>query len=221
MIAIHKQTEPSELLEYRKLSDATYADMPSDVKEKVKESLLKEQGHLCAYCMRKIDLGTGKKRCTIEHCKPQAFCSEKDRLDYKNMVAVCWGNRDASNNNEKHCDAKRGSLIGEKQLMNVIDVLQDRTLHGICYKSDGTIYSDDEKTDEDLNLRLNLNCESQLLKECRLSALKTLQKKINEKYPDRTAPKKYFRDLLNFYTTHKENMEPYCGILISWLQKRV
>ena len=35
----------------------------------------------------------------------------------------------------------------------------------IKYSSDGTIYSDDKDLDEDLNLRLNLNCEARRLKE--------------------------------------------------------
>ncbi|MFQ9964045.1 MAG: hypothetical protein ACLRWI_14635 [Roseburia inulinivorans] len=90
MIEIKKGTEPKELLEYRKKEFASYADMKGDVKEKVMKSLLSEQGHLCAYCMSRIDEGDGKHRATIEHCIQQAVTDEKERLNYKNMVAVCW-----------------------------------------------------------------------------------------------------------------------------------
>ena len=55
MIEIKKGNEPKELLQYRQQDFASYADMPSDVKKKVIESLLSEQGHLCAYCMSRID----------------------------------------------------------------------------------------------------------------------------------------------------------------------
>ena len=64
MIEIKKGTEPKELLEYRKQEFASYADMKGDVKEKVMKSLLSEQGHLCAYCMSRIDEGDGKHRAT-------------------------------------------------------------------------------------------------------------------------------------------------------------
>ena len=84
--------------------------MPANVKKEVIKSLLSEQGHLCAYCMSRIDENEGKHKTTIEHCLPQAATSEKERLNYRNMVAVCWGNRDAHSNEDKSCDVKRGSL---------------------------------------------------------------------------------------------------------------
>ena len=62
MLEIKKRTEPRELLQYRHQQFATYADMPSEVKKKVLESLLSEQGHLCAYCMGRIDGGIGKRQ---------------------------------------------------------------------------------------------------------------------------------------------------------------
>lgn len=101
MIEIKKGTEPKELLEYRQQKFASYADMPADVKKKVIKSLLLEQGHLCAYCMSRINADDGKHKTTIEHCTPQSATTEKERLDYKNMVAVCWGNRDAHSNDDK------------------------------------------------------------------------------------------------------------------------
>ena len=120
MIKITKGQEPRELLQYRRQEFASYADMDKGVKDKVLHSLLSEQGHLCAYCMSRIDGNTGKHRATIEHCIPQAETSESQRLNYKNMVAVCWGNRDAHDNNDKTCDAKRGSLDPDQQDMKVI-----------------------------------------------------------------------------------------------------
>lgn len=221
MIEIKKGTEPKELLEYRKQEFASYADMKGDVKEKVMKSLLSEQGHLCAYCMSRIDEGDGKHRATIEHCIQQAVTDEKERLNYKNMVAVCWGNRDAHSNEDKSCDAKRGSLKVDKQDMKKINVFDGRTLTDIKYASDGTIYSDDEDVNEDLNLRLNLNCEARRLKECRRQALSALHRDIAGKYPNKTAPKSYYQKLMDHYTEQREMKEPYSGILIYWLEKHI
>lgn len=145
--------------------------MPANVKKEVIKSLLSEQGHLCAYCMSRIDENEGKHKTTIEHCLPQAATSEKERLNYRNMVAVCCGNRDAHSNEDKSCDVKRGSLKDTQQNMKKINVFDGTTLSDIKYSSDDTIYSDDKDLDEDLNLRLNLNCEARRLKEKVNSAL--------------------------------------------------
>ena len=221
MIEIKKGTEPKELLEYRQQKFASYADMPADVKKKVIKSLLLEQGHLCAYCMSRINADDGKHKTTIEHCTPQSATTEKERLDYKNMVAVCWGNRDAHSNDDKSCDAKRGTLKDVQQNMKKINVLDGSTLSDIKYRSDGTIYSDNMEEDEDLNVRLNLNCEARRLKECRLQALRSLHRNITLKYLNKTAPKGYYQKLLDHYMEQREMKEPYSGILIDWLKKHI
>jgi uncharacterized protein (TIGR02646 family) len=221
MIEIKKGPGPNELLQYRYTENATYAGMPSDIKNKVKESLIEEQGYLCAYCMCRIDLDSGKHRATIEHCSPQALTTESERLDYHNMVAVCWGNRDAHSDKEKSCDAKRGSLPVEQQKMKKVDLFRGDSLCEIQYRSDGRIYSENKELDDDLNYRLNLNCEARQLKECRRSALDTLKKKVAKDNPNKNASKKYYQKLLCNYTESNPKKTPYCGILIDWLQKRV
>jgi uncharacterized protein (TIGR02646 family) len=220
MIEIKKGPEPVELLQYRFTKNATYEGMPSDIKDKVKESLMREQGYLCAYCMCRIEMGTGKHRATIEHCLPQTLTTESERLNYRNMVAVCWGNRDAHSNEEKTCDAKRGSLPVEQQEMKKVELFRGDSLREIQYASDGRIFSENKDLDEDLNLRLNLNCEARQLKDCRKSALDTLRRKVAKDYPNKTAPKEYFQNLLRCYMESSTEKTPYCGVLIAWLQKR-
>lgn len=221
MLEIKKRNEPRELLQYRRQSFAAYADMPSEVKKKVMESLLSEQGHLCAYCMGRIDGGTGKRRATIEQCIPQSVTDEHQRLNYRNMLAVCWGNRDARLNEDKSCDAKRGSLPENQQHMKRINVFDGGTLTEIRYSADGTIFSENEAVDEDLNIRLNLNCEARRLKDCRLQALRAVHTHIREKYPGRTVSKEVFRNLLEEFEKRSENRKPYSGIIIAWLRTKV
>lgn len=86
--------------------------------------------------------------------------------------------------------------------------------------SSRTSYGIYSVSDEDLNKRLNLNCRSIDLKNCRLEALRSMQRKINQRYYGKTAPKEYFRKLLAFYQEQGEKT-PYCGILIAWLKKKV
>lgn len=217
MIEVKKGPEPKGLLQYRLTPHATYAAMPSVLKQEIVESLLSEQGYICAYCMKRIESGYGKHRATIEHCIPQASSNESERLNYRNMLAVCWGNRDAGSINDKTCDARRGSLPLEEQSMKKVDVFNGSTLSSIAYRSDGTIFSEDPDVDEDLNKRLNLN----YLKGCRLAALQTLQREINRHYPGKTVSKDYLQRLLAHYQAQSGPKTPYCGILIAWLKRKL
>lgn len=60
----------------------------------VEESLLREQGGICAYTGRRISI----RKCSfhIEHLKPQKHCGEGDDCDYENIVA-CWPEPNSKN----------------------------------------------------------------------------------------------------------------------------
>ena len=56
MVVVQKGKEPNSLLAFRKQHpDADYEDMPTNVLKDVRSQMWEEQGHLCAYCMKKID----------------------------------------------------------------------------------------------------------------------------------------------------------------------
>ena len=155
MIEIKKGREPKELVEYRQLPDASYENMDSHLKNIVLDHLLHEQGHLCAYCMRRIPekrkLPIGVQGATIEHWFPRNPDSGEDYgqgLDYRNMLAVCSGNRGCGDERNLTCDAKRGN---DKLTVNPCN---SKTLHSITYSHNGKIKSTDTRIDEDLNERL-------------------------------------------------------------------
>lgn len=131
--------------------------MPSDIKAVVLESLMEEQGHLCAYCMRKIPLKKGNPTATIEHLNPQNAAAEEEKLNYRNMLAVCPGNRNATDNKHKSCDAFRGSLPVSKQDM-IVNPLNASTLREIKYKGNGIIYSDNKEIILSLSGMLKIAC---------------------------------------------------------------
>ena len=220
MIGIKKSREPKELLTYRLQEFSSYDAMPHDIKTIVINSLMEEQGHLCAYCMRKIPVKKRYPTVTIEHLQPQNTISDSEKMNYQNMLAVCPGNRNSTDNNDKSCDAFRGSLTPREQNMTV-NPLNPNTLSEIRYKDDGTIFSDNPVINDDLNNKLNLNCKTQMLPECRASALRELQKKVMKDNPDRTARKEYFEKLLDKYKEDKSNKPQYVGILINWLESKI
>ena len=167
MLPIHKSAE-NPLENFVRIPGATYSDAGIP-KDKLKESLLKEQGYLCAYCMSRISEDTMK----VEHWHPQrsdtegkklsAEEKEKERLlsiDYKNMLAVCTGN-EGHPQKEQHCDTRKGN----KHLLYNPSNPQDHNRLKIYYLRSGEIASEDAAFCAQLGKKegekagvLNLNC---------------------------------------------------------------
>lgn len=172
MILIKKQSEPADLIGYKKQFRAYYEGIPKEIKDNVLESLLVEQGCTCAYCMKRIS----KSAMTIEHYISQSADKSK-ALNYQNMLGVCLGNR-GKKEKEQTCDAHRGNSI------LTVDPLNPAKVQQIKYRSDGTIYSDDPDIDRDLNDVLNLNCDVLEV------SLKRNRKAVFDKFVENIAKKK-------------------------------
>lgn len=70
----------------------------SEIRNQVKESLLKEQGFICAYCLQRID---NSDKTTIEHLIPRAIEPSK-MFDYDdNLMACCDGGQGENTNRDK------------------------------------------------------------------------------------------------------------------------
>ena len=65
-----------------------YDDLPAEVKQRIKQRLLAEQGHLCCYTGIRIDEADSH----IEHLKPQTRCQDHEDIDYHNLLAAYPGN---------------------------------------------------------------------------------------------------------------------------------
>ena len=77
---------------------ATFDGLTSEAKEGLRKALLREQGFLCAYTMRRIGLFPNANDFHIEHIRPQSRYPEL-QIDYDNMVLCApdghcdWGAR--------------------------------------------------------------------------------------------------------------------------------
>ncbi len=96
---IDKAGEPPLLRQWKKANaDASqllrYANMTGPAKEELRNCLLREQGHLCAYTMQRIETVEDGH---IEHILPQSRHPDKD-VDYDNMLFCFPGAQ------EKRCD---------------------------------------------------------------------------------------------------------------------
>ncbi|MCK4024639.1 retron system putative HNH endonuclease [Streptococcus iners] len=204
MILIKKGRQPNRFLQYKRQPNASYQDLPSDIKEILKKSLLDEQKELCAYCMRKITSNDMK----IEHYYSQS--SEPDKqLEYLNLLAVCKG-FEGKSNKQQTCDTKKGN----REL--TISPLNRGHMLTISYKSsDGTIQS--KLYANDLDKILNLNQDE--LKKGRKSALNAFQYFISKKHKEKSMKKGQVEKLLEKYQA--KTGSSYKGIIIAYLEKKL
>lgn len=187
MLLIRKGTEPVSLTKYRAGKwnpiekqgiQPTYADMPTEIKDEIRKKLLKEQGCLCAYCMRRLETIEDVK---IEHWKPEKDLDEDGKLVYGNMLGVCYGKMKSvggySGREYETCDQRRGSLP------LTVDPRSQTSILKISYKSgSGEITSKDPVIKKDLTDTLNLNCGApHFLPENRKAVLDSVIQQLNRK----------------------------------------
>lgn len=211
MLLINKGKEPNSLIEYKKQADACYENFRD--KDDIRDALLRDQGYLCAYCMKRID----KSNMKIEHYKPQSKYGDLD-LDYRNMLGVCDRNSKVGDNKkEQICDTHKGNYE------IVVNPLEQSSIDLIKYKNDGTIYSDDEVINKDLNETLNLNCDAVFLKSNRKEALDSLKKFISKKSPDKTCSNDLLIKIKRMYEAFDADgkRKPFSGIILYYLNKRI
>ena len=105
MIEIKKSSAPPDLVKLQQdavaqglTANQAYDTLRNPLKGGIIELLLKEQGHICAYCMRRIpDERKGLPHVKIEHWNARngehgETCGSYGALDYGNFLAVCSGN---------------------------------------------------------------------------------------------------------------------------------
>lgn len=198
-----------------------YDTLRNPLKEEVLKHLIEEQGHLCAYCMRKIpDERPGLPHQSIEHRLARHPKDGEDRgqgLDYANFLAVCSGNRGGTGRGKKRltCDAHRGN----EPL--TVDPTDPVTLTTIFYSENGEIGASDPIINDDLVVTLNLNCfaDGGSLPASRKSALDEVQQDLAAVSG---TPKLFLercRQLLEEFEAESDPKTPYVGIII-WKLKQ-
>lgn len=213
MIPINKGEEPKALTEALSELRSTPSAVVSwgEVRNQrpIREALCREQGGLCAYCMRRIDPDSSH----VEHIIPQSVCEPGQDVAYDNMLAVCDGNEGTGEGSALICDrARRDRAL-------VVNPLKPETLRGIKYYRNGKIDSDDEEIRKDLDETLNLNCEAAYLPQNRKAAIEALDKWMarSSRRGSIVAACKKRRDDIE-----ESGVKPeYAGALLYFLDKRI
>lgn len=210
MILIKKGHEPASLTAYRKQQGAYYDGFTD--KDDIRQSLLEEQGYLCAYCMRRIGIDDMK----IEHRIPQS-ADPTEQLDYRNMLGVCNGG-EGMDKKSTTCDTHKGDakITINPQYQSHIDT--------ITYSSaTGEIHSSDKAFDTDLCDTLNLNCREQYLPQNRRAALVATIRFLKKKQSTGDWSKAFLAKVRDMYTgTDADgNKREYAGIILWYLDKKI
>ena len=198
MIKIEKGTAPKEWTEIRNSGKRRFTSIPA-----LRAALLKEQGHLCAYCMRRLaELGENQTgNCRVEHwlCREQ---HPERELDYQNLLLCCNGDI----NEDAHCDNSKA----DKPL--TFSPLRQECIDSIGYGwGNGYIKSDNPQWNKELNEVLNLN--NKLLAANRKmvmeGVLAVLARGIKRKDIDRRSK----------LTDDEGKRIPWCGV-IEWMTRK-
>lgn len=205
MIWINKQQEPESWGARRRTPNATYEATPE-----LREALLKEQGYICAYCMRRIPVSDKPYEQTtskIEHLKSQEN-HEDMQMKYENMVVCCPGRMMGA----IHCDASKGDQDIH------CSPLSPEAMQTIRYWNDGTILSTDAEYNDEINNVLKLNID--ILKSNRKALWDSVRNRIQSEGKWKAA---YIRHMLERFQSFDANGKkiPYCGIVIYKLTQKL
>lgn len=111
MLRCEKGPEPRALIGYLATPGAAWSSLRAGDKDEVRDALLRDQGHLCAYCQRRIE--NDERRMKVEHWHAQsAEGDKKDTLRWRNLLGVCLGDEAQETGakiGERHCDTARGN----------------------------------------------------------------------------------------------------------------
>ncbi|MFK7979750.1 MAG: hypothetical protein AB8G86_07190 [Saprospiraceae bacterium] len=225
---IKKRKEPPTLKKYRETTpNAIYNKGFVDSNQLLKKFLLTEQGHICAYCMKRISLkrnSLNKPSIEVEHYLSQKKKPDLD-LDFQNMLGVCNGyvlvaQKDVSISSAKkiaHCDKSKEELLLKKlnPLKNDIEKI-------ISYDTDGAIVSVSNDIDvlQDLEI-LNLN-DGNLIK-FRRDTIDLAKELMIKKYPAKKWTKALIQKEIDLWKAKDKNdkFRPFCQIAIwFWEQQK-
>ncbi|MDM8559374.1 retron system putative HNH endonuclease [Candidatus Parabeggiatoa sp. HSG14] len=212
MKQIKKADEPASLLTHRKKSHANYDNYPE--KDDLRDSLVKEQGYICCYCMQRIVPDAEKMK--IEHRQPQTKYPEL-QLDYQNLLASCKGNDGGPKHLPRHCDTNKGD---QEITIDPVDKLKNCE-RVIKYRRNGRIYSDDPVINHELNDILNLN--TQTLVNCREAIRVQIIKELTNIRGKKSAwtSSDIKAKIQQYENKINGKYRPFCQVVIYFLKKRI
>lgn len=214
MIKIVKNNQPNSLVTHKK-SGGNYDNIPKETKKELRESLINEQGYVCCYCLKRIPENKAELHHTkIEHFKCQVNYTHLD-LEYSNLHLACKGNAGQSEKLQTCDTAKANKDIFSFSLI-------DNSLNGnIHYAKDGTVFSENENIEKELNEILQLNNEQNIKKE-RESILKGLSESMRLLQQKGKLTKNILeKELQNWKDRIDNKHRPFFPVAVQYLENKI
>jgi len=136
---IEKGNQPADLLQYSKTPGASFNGCPC--KGIWRSTLIKEQGYLCGYTMKRIEDNPSTTK--IAHIQARNGTAATD-LNHKNVVLCCLGNK---GNEKKDCYADTRQ---ENRSLQYISPLHENCERLIKYLANGEITCDDRNVKDEI-----------------------------------------------------------------------
>ena len=219
MLKIDRGEPPAELTEnVQELlpEQRSYENLSSETRAALKESLLERQGHLCAYCMRRIEDVDHAK---LEHLYPQSRSIAEGHLektvDYANMLVSCMGGSDVRGrpHSTQTCDSHKGNETIS------INPCSQSDVDTIRYRRNGEIFSTNPAFDRDLDETLNLNCREAFLPQDRAGVYEAMQRAIEREGPKTAEAKRAFARRKLRALESMRVKEPFMGVMVYRLRR--
>jgi uncharacterized protein (TIGR02646 family) len=209
--AITKGTEPHSLTAHRLTQHCDYHNYQD--KDALRHSLVIEQGGICCYCMNRIY--NDREKMKIEHWRPQNG-HPAERLNYRNLLGACLGGH-GQPPNLQHCDTRKGD---RDLLWNPAE--PDHHIETrLRYELDGSIRSDEESFDAQVDDVLNLNIL--FLKNNRKAVWVAMTDwwKLEKARLRGPVPRARFERERDRRVGGAGELEPFCRVAIWWLEQRL
>lgn len=139
---IIKQSEPSELIEFKTASNPpdwipSYNNLTKVPKYATKKALMEQQVYIRCYCERRLEENDSH----IEHFQPQSDPNVDD-IDFSNMLCSCQ--KTLKSGEPRHCGNLKGDWFDATLLISPFDSSCESKFG---FKADGTIYPKDNADD--------------------------------------------------------------------------
>jgi len=211
MKKIQKNNPPASLVEHQKKRNADYDNYPQ--KDELRACLTNEQRSICCYCM-------GFIKADIDHMKIEHYKNQHDnpelQIKYPNLLGACRGN-EGEQEKLTHCDTFKGNkeltIYPPGKMPNVESLFE--------YGNDGTMSSQIGNYNAEINDILNLNAP--ILIKNRKATLDGFKDFIQQEYNGNHLKKETINKWISNWSgiSNKNNLRPYCMVIVYWLQKKL
>ena len=212
MRRIKKNSAPVWLEDWKKDFESKQArkasykkDFPNEEKRKLRKSLLIEQGYICCYCMRRIDIENSH----VEHFWPKSVFTDKD-MEYSNVLASCNGNTD----DEDNCGHKKEDWYDNRMVIPT-DVSIETMFH---YTVGGHIHPvKNAMRDVAVKMIQNLGLDSYHLVRSRRKAIEA-----SEVFDENDYSTDEIRDIIACYDSMEDGKyHEFCNVIIDVLKSAI